>query len=188
MKTVIQMVVTLAFIGILSGGLLAEIAGWAEPKIEMNKKKATEEAIFIVQPEAKKYEAVTSVKFEAYKVMNENDEMIGYALPYEGNGFQGKIRLMVGLSTDLNKVVGLQVLDQVETPGLGAKVVEEDFTKQFNGLSANPQVECIKGAAPSNPNEIEAITGATISSKAVTTIINSGLEALRAAENPGGAK
>ena len=45
-------------------------------------------------------------------------------LLYEGNGFQGKIRLMLGLSNDLNKITSLEILEQVETPGLGSRVTE----------------------------------------------------------------
>lgn len=185
MNTVIKMLVVLSIIGVISGALLSQISGWAEPKIEMHRKAATEEAIFMVQPNAKDYEKVESVDFELYKVFDEARALIGYALPYEGNGFQGKIRLMVGVKDDLNQLVGLEILEQVETPGLGTKVTEDPFTNQFNNLSTEPQVDWVKGSAPSKPNEIQAITGATISSKSVVQIINDGLAKLRSAEEGG---
>jgi electron transport complex protein RnfG len=107
-------------------------------------------------------------------------------MPYEGNGFQGNIRIMFGVNEELNKVTGLEVLEQVETPGLGTKITEEPFIEQFDELVTEPQVDWVKGAPPSNPNEIQTITGATISSKAIVTILNAGIEQLRSATGSGG--
>ena len=75
--------------------------------------------------------------------------------------------------------MGLEVLEQVETPGLGTKVTEEPFTSQFVNLNVNPEITWVKGIKPQNPNEIQAITGATISSKAIVRIINEGVKKLR---------
>jgi len=186
MKSVIHMLITLTAIGIISGGILSQISGWAAPKIEAHAKAATEKAIFLVQPDAKSYEKVEDVNFELYKVFNQQNEAIGYSLPYEGNGFQGKIRMMVGIKNDLKELVGIEILEQSETPGLGTKVTEEPFRNQFVKLIADPQVNWVKGALPSNPNEIQAITGATISSKSVVAIINAGLTALKDAGLAGG--
>lgn len=188
MKTVIQMLITLTVIGVISGGLLSQISEWAEPKIAEHRKEETAKAIYLVQPSAKSYEVVTKVDFEVYKVFDENKNSIGFALPYEGNGFQGKVRLMVGLNNELDEVIGLQVLEQLETPGLGTKITEEPFLKQFLNLSTLPQVNWVKGAPPTKPNEIQTITGATISSKAVVAILNDGINKLRAANNNRGAK
>ncbi len=185
MKNVIKMIITLSVIGIVSGALLSQLSGWAAPKIEMHRKAATEKAIYMVQPNAKNYKKVESVDFELYKVFDGNHNEIGYALPFEGNGFQGKIRLMIGVKDDLEHMVGLEILEQVETPGLGTKVTEDNFTNQFEDLSTEPKVDWVKGKAPSKSNEIQAITGATISSKSVVKIINDGIAKLRSAEEGG---
>lgn len=179
MNKVIQMLIVLTGIGIISGGLLATVSGWANPLIDANKKAETEAAIFRVQSDGKSYEALTNAGFEVYKVKNENAEEVGYALVYEGNGFQGKIRLICGLSKDLQKILSLEILEQVETPGLGTKVTEPPFTNQFKELLCTPRVEWVKGVEPSRPNEIQAITGATISSKSVVAIVNNGIEKMR---------
>lgn len=187
MKTIIHMLVTLTFIGVISGGLLSQLSGWADPLIAEHRQKETEAAIFEVQPNAKNYEKVSNVTFELYKVTDQEGKELGYALPYEGNGFQGKIRLMVGVTADLNQVVGLRVLEQVETPGLGTKIVTDPsdkanpewFPGQFNGVITSPEITVVKNAKPSKDSEIMAITGATISSKAVVAIINSGINELR---------
>lgn len=183
MKLVIHMLVTLTIIGVVSGALLSEINSWAAPKIEANRKAETERAIFVVQSDATKYEKVENVDFELYEVFDDNKNSLGYALPYEGNGFQGKIRLIVGVDKDLTNILGLEVLEQVETPGLGTKVTETPFTDQFINLLVKPQIDWVKGVEPSNPNEIQAITGATISSKAIVNIINNGVQRLRENES-----
>ncbi len=180
MKTVISMLAALTIIGIASGGGLAKVDEWARPLIAANKKAATERAIFLVQPTAKSYEHVGTVEYELYRVFDETKNTIGYALPWEGNGFQGKIRMMVGVSADLQSLSAIEVLEQVETPGLGTKVTEPPFCDQFKRLNADPAVEWVKGVPPTKENEIQAITGATISSKAIVEIVNNGLAALRA--------
>ena len=179
MKLVIHMLATLTLVGIISGAVLSEINNWAAPKIEANRKAETERAIFVVQSDATDYKKVEGIEFELYEVFDENENLIGYALPYEGNGFQGNIRLIVGINKELSNLLGLEVLEQVETPGLGTKVTEEPFTSQFINLNVNPEITSVKGVEPENPNEIQAITGATISSKAIVRIINEGVKKLR---------
>lgn len=178
MKLVIHMLAALTVIGVISGALLSEVNSWAAPKIEANRKAETEKAIFIVQSEATQYKKIENTDLELYEVFDSKNNSLGYALPYEGNGFQGKIRLIVGINKDLKNMVGLKVLEQVETPGLGTKVTESAFTNQFNDLLVDPEIAWVKGIQPSNPNEIQAITGATISSKAVVRIINEGIQKL----------
>lgn len=188
MNKVVQMLLVLTGIGIISGGLLAIVDGWADPLIAANKKAETEAAIFRVQSEGKSYEPLNNTDFEVYKVKNDKAEEIGYALVYEGNGFQGKIRLICGLSADLEKILALEILEQVETPGLGTKIIEKPFTDQFKQLQTSPKVNWVKGVEPENPNEIQAITGATISSKSVVAIINNGIEQMKKLRDSGGLK
>ena len=184
MKTVINMILTLTIIGIVAGGLLAGVSEWATPFIEANKKAETERAIFIVQPKGKTYEKL-GTDFEVYKVFNEEKNAVGYSLVYEGNGFQGKIRLMVGLTEDLSKITSMEVLEQSETPGLGTKVTEDPYKGQYKNLVTSPQIEWVKGVPPTKPNEIQAVTGATISSKSVVAIVNAGISRMRELQERG---
>ena len=185
MSTTVKMMITLGLIGLVSGGLLFGINDWAAPKIEQHRIEETKAAIFEVVPNAANYEEVKESQFEVFKVFDKDKNQIGYALPYEGNGFQGKIRLMLGITSDLKNLTGLKILEQLETPGLGAKVAGEQFTNQFSNLSAVPKVDYVKGKKPEKSNEIQAITGATISSKSVVFIVNAGINALRKMQNGG---
>ncbi len=100
------------------------------------------------------------VYYEAY---NEGGKLIGYTFVAEKEGFKGPIEIAGGV--DLNyKVTAIMVIKQTETPGLGAKIATPEFQGQFSGVS----VEELNLSPEGN---IDAVTGATISSKAVIDAI-----------------
>ncbi len=177
----IGLIVVLTATAVIIGGVLAVVYRLAEPKIEANRLLEEKRAIFAVLPEAKDYEVIEKTvagdkgmeKVRIFKGFNEDGGVVGYAFIARGPGFQGIIKMMVGLHPDYLRLHGMQVLDQVETPGLGNKIVEDEFLDQFRGLEILPQIEYLKNKKPEKPNQIRAITGATISSKAVARIINS---------------
>ncbi|MDT3695402.1 MAG: FMN-binding protein [Ignavibacterium sp.] len=188
MKQIAAIIAALTIIGVIAGGSLSLVNNWAAPKIAINLKAETERAIFLVHPDGKRYEEIKKAGFEVYKVFNEKDSLLGYSLVYEGNGFQGKIKLMIGLTEDLNKTTSIEILEQSETPGLGTKILEPPYKDQYNGLDVNPAIKLVKGIEPSSPNEVQSITGATISSRAVVAIVNEGIAKLKSIENKGALK
>lgn len=185
---VAHIIATLTLIGIIAGGSLSLVNNWAAPKIALNQKAETERAIFLVHLEGKRYEEIKIAGFEVYKVFDEKDSSVGYSLVYAGNGFQGKIKLMIGLTEDLNKITSIEILEQSETPGLGTKILEPPYKDQYNGLTPAPSIKLVKGVEPSSPNEVKAITGATISSRSVVAVVNEGVSKLRELESKGALK
>ena len=186
MKMVVHILATLTLIGIISGGALFSINDWAAPKIKNNEIEETKKAIFNVQPEAKNYEKKDVEGLEVYEVFNENEESIGYSLVYVGVGFQGNIRLIVGLNSDINKITALQVLGHSETPGLGDIITKPKYADQYVGLEIPEYIGWIKaGTATPKSNEIEAYSGATISQKSVVNILNDGIKNLRSLKEGG---
>ena len=106
-------------------------------------------------------------------------EIGGYVFIALGTGYSSVISAMVGVDPG-GKIIGVKVLSQQETPGLGAKVVEirhgeSDpwFTRQFSGKTVQDDIKVKKDGGT-----IDSITGATISSRAVTNSINAGLKKL----------
>ncbi len=168
---ILKMVIVLTVTGIFSGGILATVYRVAEPRIEENRLKELKEAIFIVLPDTVDYKEIERNGTVLYMGLDKEGNTTGYAFVSEGPGFQGKIRMMVGLNKDLKHLTGMKVLEQVETPGLGNRIAEEDFQNQFKGLQFEPEIEYVKNKKPEKPNEIQAITGATISSRAVARAI-----------------
>ncbi len=174
------MIVTLTVLGALAGIILAFVFNMADPLIQINKEKELKAAIFTVLPEARDYRTMTKeLKGEVVTVyvgLDGNGTPIGVAFKADGNGFQGNVGIMVGLGLEYAKLKGIQVLDQVETPGLGNRILEKWFMDQFKGVEIHPKIEYIKYRKPEKPNQIQAITGATISSNAVVTNINNAVK------------
>lgn len=98
----------------------------------------------------------------------------GYCISVAPNGFGGEINMIVGLDANLN-YTGIKIISLSETPGLGAKASESEFTKQFSD-NKKGKLEVIKNAKKTEENQINAISGATITSKAVTTGVNNALK------------
>ncbi len=180
MNNVLKMFLNLTVIGALTGGILAAVFGVADPLIQANKEKELKESIFVVLPEAKDYrvmeKTVGKEKLTVYKGIDADGVPVGIAFKAEGNGFQGNIVTMVGLGLDYMKLKGIKVLEQLETPGLGNRIKEPAFEGQFKGLEVRPRIEYIKNRKPEKPNQIQAITGATISSDAVVKNLNNAIE------------
>lgn len=179
MKKILHILATLTFIGVISGAVLSQVNAWAQPLILANQQAATERAIFLVQPETARYELVEEGDFQVYHVFDAQDQPLGYALVHSGDGFQAAITLVVGLKEDLRTITGIEVLKMSETPGLGTLINEETFKGQFRNLKADPLVDWIKGQPTGKPNQVQVITGATISARAVVDIVNESILELR---------
>lgn len=174
------MVLNLTVVGAVSGVILAGVFHVADPLIQANKEKELKEAIFVVLPEAKDYKVIEKTigqePFRVYEGLDANGAPVGLAFKADGSGFQGNVGVMVGLNLDYLKLKGIKILDQVETPGLGNRISEPAFENQFKSIEITPKVEYIKNRKPEKPNQIQAITGATISSSAVVSNINKAVE------------
>jgi Na+-transporting NADH:ubiquinone oxidoreductase subunit C len=100
-----------------------------------------------------------------------------------GAGLWGTIYAMVGFSGDRNTITGFAVEEHSETPGLGARMEEPWFSSQFNGKTGpfttiNPEPKDKQDGHSAGDHEMDAITGATITTKAVKNLINKSLEAV----------
>ena len=181
MNKIVKMFLNLVIVGAFSGVVLAGVFSVADPLIQANKAKELKESIFKVLPEAKDFKTLEKTlgpdtKVIVYLGLDENRKPVGLAFKADGGGFQGNVGVMVGLEMDYLKLKGIEILDQVETPGLGDRIREPSFKDQFKGIEVSPKVEYIKYRKPEKPNQIQAITGATISSNAVVVNINKAVE------------
>jgi electron transport complex protein RnfG len=174
------MIVVLTLISGFVGSLLAFVYAATWPRIQVNERRKLEAAVYKVLPGATGFEEESVGERTIYRGTDENEAVVGIAFKAEGTGFQGIIKLMAGVTPDYGTMLGLQVLEQVETPGLGAKIVEESFRAQFRGLKLGDRIAVIKGVEASpDKGEIQAITGATISSDAVSSILSTVLAEVR---------
>lgn len=107
---------------------------------------------------------------EEYYEIYSGGDVIGYTFIARGKGYGGEISILVGINKDFT-VKKITIIANTETPGLGTKIKENFFTDQFAGLSSKDISLTRDGG------KIDAITSATISSRAVTDAVKSELEA-----------
>jgi electron transport complex protein RnfG len=185
MNLTTKMIVVLTVLTMVAGGVLSYWDGITRPRIEAYRLEQLKKAIAEVLPDHESYDEVKADGMILYVGKKSNDpEPVGVAFEAIGNGFQGKISIMVGISLDFKKINAIKILEQLETPGLGTKIVEDPsnkddrfwFPNQFKNLSTEPQINVVKNIKPAKPNEIQAITGATISSAAIATILNNEIQ------------
>lgn len=166
---------------ILASGLSAGLAGVdfaLKDRISANSRQRLEKAVLEVVPDGILFAPVTIAGVAMYRVTDDSGALCGWATPADGRGFQDRIQLMVGLSTDGGRVTGLTVLESNETPGLGDRIQRPDFCNQFIGQSTEHPFERVRpGESVAAP--VDAITGATISSQAVINAINHQLTLIR---------
>ncbi len=182
MNTSAKMILVLTIIAGLSGSVLSMWDGVTAPLIEANRLKVLKAAISEVLPEYDYYDEL-QVRNDIilYAGKDSSGNTVGIAFKAKGNGFSPDLTLMVGINPEFSLLTGIEVLEQTETPGLGNKIADSWFKDQFVGLIMDDQpTAVIKNVKPTDPTRgIQALSGATISSKAVVNIIRSQLITVR---------
>lgn len=193
-----KMLVAMVGIGTICALLIAVVYEGTLDRIALLQAKALEAAVFRVLPGTSStavFALTDSGRFapageEAGRVVyagyNDQGELTGVAVEGAGQGYAGMIRILVGYNPASETVVGFYVLQSNETPGLGDKIEkDENFLANFSGLDvslANGQLKNrvvpVKNGTKTNPWEVEAITGATISSRAIAAAIDADISAI----------
>jgi len=176
------LVILLAFV---YGGALAGIQTALAPRIAENKRQETYAVIPLLVPGADAEKTVEQrVKTpdgkteRVYEIHNADGEMIGWVVNAVGQGFADRIELLIGLNEDLTLIQGLYVLDQKETPGLGDYIREPSFCARFQNKPTKHPLTVVKEPTD-DPQQVEALSGATVSSQSVTNIVNDTVSRLR---------
>lgn len=178
-STLPNMVIVLGLIAAITSSLLAVVYVITKEPIAKVQADKLNNAIAEVVPGLDRFEDyqvtakiegyegdVTLTFYDAYK----NDVLIGTAVKsYDNGGFNGLIEIMVGFDADGN-IINNVPLKQSETPGLGAKIDPKasDFVKQFNGK----HLSSFDAKVSKDGGEVDAITAATITSRAYCNAIN----------------
>lgn len=182
-KEVLIPTVALLLICLISTTLLAVTNSITQEKIALNAVETEKASRMLVLPEGKEYGEVTELDggLTCCVGTDENGEEVGYIFTSGAKGYGGTVSVMVGLNMS-GEITGVEILSHSETPGLGANAVKPDFKARFVGKTGTLTVD-------KNSNDgqnIQAITAATITSKAVTSAVNAVTAAY--AEITGGAK
>lgn len=182
-------------IGVVCGVAIVAAFQYTKPVIERNRAEALRAAIFQVLPGAatsRTFRLEESGAFSplegkadgarvVHAAFDGGGSLVGLAIEAAGMGYQDTIRVLYGWSPERQAIVGFRVLETRETPGLGDKIdVDPEFLANFDGLDvalddggralAHP-IELVKKGEKTQKWQIDAITGATVSSRAVANIL-----------------
>ncbi len=194
------MIRTLGGIAMLSGFLVVLAYQLSLPAIQRNQREATERAVFQVLPGAVSRKdfvlepqgLVPAAKTDGRGILvhaayDAQGKLKGVALEAAAQGYQDVIRLVYGYDPGCRCITGIHVLKMTETPGLGDRIATDPgFLANFKALAAKiapggtallHPIRTVKHGTKKNPWEIDAISGATISSKAVGRALNDSAEA-----------
>jgi Na+-translocating ferredoxin:NAD+ oxidoreductase subunit G len=179
MKETLKLIVTLTIISCISGLILSYVNGKTKDKIALIKSEAKVAAINMVLPNHDNdplkdaYIPKGSESNMVFYIARERGKFVGAAFESSTmSGFSGYIGVMVGVNSD-NEIFAIQIISQNETPGLGAKTTLPSFLDQFKDMVI-PADSTVK--VKKDGGQIQQITGATISSRAVAEAISSGLK------------
>ena len=164
MKETIKLGITLMIVTLIASLALAITNHYTAPQIETQKGLAIKESLNKV---------ITADSFEEkegyYDAYDKDKGLIGRVLKVEAPGYSSIIQALVGINLE-NEIMGIDIVSHQETPGLGASIEKESFLKQF--ISKGKEELKIK----KDDGEIDAVTGATISSRAVTDAVRKMME------------
>ena len=194
------MIRTLTLIATISGLLVVLAVDMTQPLIAENQRIAVEQAIFQVIPGAAQWreyrleneklipvdEADNGISI--YAGFDQHGSLIGMAAEAAAQGYANTIRLLYGYAPNCECITGIKILKSAETPGLGDKIFRDrDFIANFTALAArlngaqsaleNPIVT-VKHGKKTEPWQIDAISGATVSSRAVGKALNTSAQYL----------
>jgi electron transport complex protein RnfG len=160
-KSVVKPALVLFIICLVTTALLALANMLTTDKIDERANQEVIESRKKVLGAATTFEDVTE---NCVRGKSSDNQTVGYVITVTEKGYGGDMQVMVGIRE--GKVNGVSILSHSETAGLGAKAAEADFLDQYKGLSDRAEVD----------KNIDKITGATISSKAVTRAVNTAME------------
>ncbi|MBK7808631.1 MAG: RnfABCDGE type electron transport complex subunit G [Saprospiraceae bacterium] len=190
-----KMVIAMGSIGLICALLIVLTYQGTFASIEKNKAEALEKAIFKVLPGISKTKAFQLNQDQTFSETNATDPKIpkvyagydsigqlkGIAVQANGKGYGEVLNLLYGYDIDNQKIVGFYVLESKETPGIGDKIEKEDFLANFKAMDAalnddftkiKNEITTVKHGEKTNDWQIDGITGATITSRAVGNILS----------------
>lgn len=167
MKEMIRYGFILGFICLAASSVLSAVNSITEPKIKVTRDKQEQEALKEVMAQASVFKPhLQGDEIGYYSAYDASNKLIGFVLKAKGKGYSSDIEALAALDLGL-QITQVKILSQNETPGLGSRITEPSFLERF------------RGRAIDNIKEVNAITGATISSKAVINSLDSAVSQLK---------
>lgn len=186
---IFMLIITAVLTGILSG-----IYEFTKPTIQTNEELGIKKAhlyAFNIElsptASAEDIERIYNDKIDIqqvdhgdmYVAKGVGDQPEAYGFPFAGGALWGEVEGILVLSPDLNRVIGIDFTEQNETPGLGGRIGEPEFKEQFRDIELNNDGSPLNYSSSSRSGQVDAITGATLTSNSVLDILNNKIEQVR---------
>lgn len=168
-SSILKVALNLTIACFVSGLIIATVYFFTADAAAQKAIELRDEAMRQLVPEADEFVAYPD-KEDVFRA-EKDGEVLAYIIPAENPGYEGTIQILVAVSPDVT-VIDYEITAHKETPGLGDKAGVEPFKGQFKGKVAE-QLEVVKDST--NTENIQALTGATITSKAVTEAVKKAL-------------
>jgi Na+-translocating ferredoxin:NAD+ oxidoreductase subunit G len=179
MKEILKLGIILFLFCAIGSGVLAFVNKMTKDKIDQNNKMTEEQA---------RAEVLPNVKFEGpftadagkpdslvYYLGNDQDgKLVGYTFVAAGKGYSSNVKTMVSVGSEF-QVLKIKVIEQNETPGLGANCMKDNFAPRFNNLNISEL------SVDKDGGKIKSITGSTITTRAITKSIRNAILVLKKA-------
>ena len=187
MKNALRIIIFVIIMGTVSGLLLVGVNVYTMPLITKNEefklKRSVLDVLEIACDELNVTKAfseqVEELKKAGYVFYTSRDGAV--AFEFHGSGLWGPVSGIISLEKDLKSIRKLKITYQEETPGLGGRIAEAAYLKQFKHKEILPRLIFMPEGKASQKNEVDAITGATGSSRAFEKLINENVQKYLAA-------
>ena len=190
MKDKIKMIVFVLVLGSILTAALVSVDAYTEPMIKENMKKKLQASILKaagisfteetrsdvfskemqvkVFPDELQDEGATEEEMKKFYVTKTGD----FVFEYRGSGLQDEIYGAIAFAPDLETIKGITIVKQNETPGLGGRIADAEFLDQFKNKKVFPELRITRQGKASGENEVNGITGATMSCNAFEELLN----------------
>ena len=178
MKEALRILIFCIVMGTVSGALLVGINAFTSSKISKNEELKLKSSVMDVlgisytkdNVLAVFKDNVKTIKKDKWTFYKGKDQSV--AFEFSGPGVWGAIYGIISLNPDLKTIRTIKVLHQEETPGLGARIGDKDYLDQFKNKEFSPALVFMPAGKAKANNEVDTITGATYSSRALEKILN----------------
>lgn len=173
------MIVFVLVLGTILSSLITGVTYYTKPIIEKNIELKIKGSILDAFTIEHTKDNMEDVFLENIKLIEKEGKIFyinntkDVAFEISGSGLWGPIDGVIALKPDLKTIKGITIIHQEETPGLGGRIAEKAFLLSFNNKEIVPSLAIVAPGKASKINEVDGITGATMSSKAFERIINS---------------
>jgi Na+-transporting NADH:ubiquinone oxidoreductase subunit C len=176
--TPLRMILFVVILGTLLSAVILVVNAYTAPRIARNSELTIKRNVLEAQGISSGPQDVEQV-FErnidvvrkgekTYYVLKNGD----IAFEFAGNGLWGPIHGVISLESDLRTIKRIMIIHQEETAGLGGRLAERSYLRNFDAKKFSPTIEIVNRRKAEKDNEVDGITGATMTSKAFERLIN----------------